>query len=631
MARLLRFTGCLLFITCTWVAAGAQDKPAEDKPLYRKWKAAAGNFEVEAELLASERDKVVLKRKDTGKELTLTPDKLSTADRQYLAALAQFEGYWELTTVETAGAVMPNKPDNTFHFERGKFTVVDKDGPVGQGYLELDLSKTPKAIDLVGSDHRLRGIYQFDGSNLKICGSEGEDRPVNFNTKGPKMFYLSTLKKVDKPKVNPAEVATNDVPRPPATPMNAASPAPGLPGKDPSVPKNVPGGPYTAAGFFGVPQSAIDKLIATDRSPKLNIPSEEEKAFLKEVAAAKGPLAEMPQFKAKYDALQANPDSESDRNELAKLLRDHWKTEKLAEKSPVQARAVLEEAERLGTGTPEWISVTWTIARQMEAKPFPLNAQTARKRVAAVLAIPVDRILARQAGQQEVQLFMGNMQSLINESIKEDDAWTLVELAKTMKPAQSTPQQALDGAIHFANMAQIALQVDSPRAAEYLAETALFLHLDAAGAPKHGEYQEPIRKVLLRARIGGSGAAAAVQLGIDAKHPGANYDRGIHLVVNLGQGQESLKYLALGKDPQYKDLAEATQAAADPAAKIAVAARWAELGAAADSPARELARLVLKGVIADPAVDAASVAAAKGALDKLGASHFAPVMIEPVR
>lgn len=631
MGRLLFVSGLLCFLTCWLAPTFAQDQPAEVAPLFRKWKAAVGSFEVEAELLLNERDKVVLKRKDTGKELTLTPDKLSAADRQYLTALAQLEGYWELATVETGGAIMPNKPDNTFHFERGKFKVLSKDGNFSQGTVELDVSKTPKTIDLVGSDHRLRGIYQFDGGALKICGSEGDDRPVNFNTKGPKPFYLSTLKKVDKPaggvvapRVPAAPGATAAItPSPPAPAVASNSPA------NSATPPPKPGGSYTAASYFGVPQSEIDKIIATDRSPKLDIPTEAEKAFLTEVAAAKGPLAALPQFKAKYDALQANPASETDGGELAKLLRDYWNTEKLAEKSPVQSRAVLEEIERLSLGTKEWVGVSWAVTRQNTAPQFPLAGEAARKRIVASLAAPALRIAQREASPNETKLFLQTMQDTMNAAIVADDSFTLVELLKAMKPLHGGPGAAQDFAIHLANMTQIALQIDSPRVAEYMAEQALFMHLGAAGAPQHGQYVQPIRAVLGRARIGGSGAGAAVQLSLDANHPGANYDRGIHLVVNLGRWQEGVKHLALGKDPQYKELAIATQAAADPAAKIAVAARWAELGAAADSPARELARLLLQAVLADPAMGAETGPAAKAALDKLGPSPFTAVMILP--
>lgn len=60
--------------------AAVAPKPA----VTRTWKAAAGGFEVEAELVSTDGDNVVLKRKSDGKELTVAVDKFSAADRKWL-------------------------------------------------------------------------------------------------------------------------------------------------------------------------------------------------------------------------------------------------------------------------------------------------------------------------------------------------------------------------------------------------------------------------------------------------------------------------------------------------------------------------------------------------------------------
>ena len=67
-----------------------EKKPEPEKPEptpepdYRTWASADGKYTVEARLVKIISGKVTLKRKDTGKEITLPVEKLSPADQAFL-------------------------------------------------------------------------------------------------------------------------------------------------------------------------------------------------------------------------------------------------------------------------------------------------------------------------------------------------------------------------------------------------------------------------------------------------------------------------------------------------------------------------------------------------------------------
>jgi uncharacterized protein (TIGR03067 family) len=157
------------------------------EPLYRKWKAAEGGFEVEAELVVNEPTRVVLQRKGDGKAITLTPDKLSPPDRQWLKELAALEGCWKTVSAEIFGKVVPaNEQEIGFTvFERGRLAPVFEDGSIHEGAggtIAVNPSASPKTIDLTNSDgSKVLGIYQLDKDQMILClAMGGQPRPTAF-------------------------------------------------------------------------------------------------------------------------------------------------------------------------------------------------------------------------------------------------------------------------------------------------------------------------------------------------------------------------------------------------------------------------------------------------------------------
>ncbi|WP_254507510.1 TIGR03067 domain-containing protein [Anatilimnocola floriformis] len=170
--------------------ASQPDPPlAPGQPFYRSWKSADGSFEVSAELLEYDAMKVVLKREKDGKELQLTPDKLSAADRQWLADLASLEGVWLCVSIEHMGMVMPDpRPEWLAIFHRGRFGLMYGANLNVHGELALNSKANPKTLDIINpiSKQKVLGIYQVDKDSLKLALAAQEKDPRPAALKGAK-------------------------------------------------------------------------------------------------------------------------------------------------------------------------------------------------------------------------------------------------------------------------------------------------------------------------------------------------------------------------------------------------------------------------------------------------------------
>ena len=80
-----RVTLCLL---AGLLSIGADKNPRALAPHHRTWESVDGRFSVAASLVSRSTDSVLLKRKDTGKEVSVPLSKLSRADLLYLLSLS---------------------------------------------------------------------------------------------------------------------------------------------------------------------------------------------------------------------------------------------------------------------------------------------------------------------------------------------------------------------------------------------------------------------------------------------------------------------------------------------------------------------------------------------------------------
>lgn len=115
------------------------------------------------------------------------------------------EGTWLAATAELGGKEFPDDvrksiklvvKDNTYLVTVG--TKPDR------GTVKLDPSKSPKALDIVGTDGPNKGktilaIYERNGDTLKICYDlSGKSRPTEFKSQDGTQLFLVTYQR-EKP------------------------------------------------------------------------------------------------------------------------------------------------------------------------------------------------------------------------------------------------------------------------------------------------------------------------------------------------------------------------------------------------------------------------------------------------
>ena len=116
--------------------------------------------------------------------------------------LDKLQGTWIFLSLEVEGAKLPEAMLN------GSKIIIKSDnfksisaGITYEGKLKIDVSKSPKTLDLIFTDgpekgRRSLGIFELTGDNLKICLSlAGSTRPTEFASKQGSGFAFETLKR----------------------------------------------------------------------------------------------------------------------------------------------------------------------------------------------------------------------------------------------------------------------------------------------------------------------------------------------------------------------------------------------------------------------------------------------------
>ena len=120
--------------------------------------------------------------------------------------LKKFQGTWTFESVETGGKQEPaaDFKGMTLTFEGDKHTVKNGDEVIQVGTQKLDLSKSPKTIDVTmtaGANKGavMLGIYEIREDTLKVCfDPEGKKRPTEFKTEAGAPTVLVVHKRVKK-------------------------------------------------------------------------------------------------------------------------------------------------------------------------------------------------------------------------------------------------------------------------------------------------------------------------------------------------------------------------------------------------------------------------------------------------
>ena len=118
--------------------------------------------------------------------------------------LERLQGVWQCVSLEGGNGIPADKLKELQLTIKGNKASHpgSSDGKVEEATLELDPSKTPKAIDmlpLTGSGDRkpLLGIYSIAGDIFKICGAKpGGDRPTEFKaSKDASLIVFERIKR----------------------------------------------------------------------------------------------------------------------------------------------------------------------------------------------------------------------------------------------------------------------------------------------------------------------------------------------------------------------------------------------------------------------------------------------------
>jgi uncharacterized protein (TIGR03067 family) len=118
----------------------------------------------------------------------------------------KFQGTWTFESSEAGGQKMPadDLKGLALTFEGDKHTVKMGDQVIQSGTQKLDLSKSPKAIDVTITEGPSKGkvmlgIYKFDGETLKVCfDMSGKKRPTEFKSPPGSETFVNVHKRVKK-------------------------------------------------------------------------------------------------------------------------------------------------------------------------------------------------------------------------------------------------------------------------------------------------------------------------------------------------------------------------------------------------------------------------------------------------
>ncbi len=103
--------------------------------------------------------------------------------------LDKYQGTWVLVSEEFQGKKVPAEElaaelRDLCYTVRGDNVLFRSRGEDRSATIKLDPNKSPKTYDLLRDDGRLlKGIYAWDGENIKVCSASDQgDRPMEFKT-----------------------------------------------------------------------------------------------------------------------------------------------------------------------------------------------------------------------------------------------------------------------------------------------------------------------------------------------------------------------------------------------------------------------------------------------------------------
>lgn len=106
-------------------------------------------------------------------------------------------GTWAMVSGEKGGEAAPENFVKSFRLTfkgEGKLTANSK-GNHAEGTFKLDAAKKPSQLDISLEGKSITGIYELDGDTLKLCVTEGGERPGEFKSPQGSKVMVMVLKR----------------------------------------------------------------------------------------------------------------------------------------------------------------------------------------------------------------------------------------------------------------------------------------------------------------------------------------------------------------------------------------------------------------------------------------------------
>jgi uncharacterized protein (TIGR03067 family) len=113
------------------------------------------------------------------------------------------EGTWTPASAEIGGKSLPDELIKKMKLIlKGDDYTVHVGDAIDRGQVKIDVTKKPKAMDIIGTDGPNKGktflaIYELEGDKLRVCYDlSGKSRPTEFKAAKEGLIFLATYQRV---------------------------------------------------------------------------------------------------------------------------------------------------------------------------------------------------------------------------------------------------------------------------------------------------------------------------------------------------------------------------------------------------------------------------------------------------
>ncbi|WP_425618192.1 NPCBM/NEW2 domain-containing protein [Anatilimnocola sp. NA78] len=336
-----------------------------------------------------------------------------------------------------------------------------------------------------------------------------------------------------------------------------------------------------------------------------------------EVAAARDSLQEHPKFQKYYEHLAATPDSlPVNGPKLALLLAAEAKTSAAIKDHTPSLLATWQEVVRLASAGNDYKTAFPAIDSLQKHASGLLTPAAARLAKGKLLAAVAEANAIKPVpGEREALLEL--VRPLLKESFSANDVAALPSLlAADTKLSWSTTESANSIQL-LLPLAQQAVEENRIAVGKLLFDHLATLVLKTAAGKPRKDFADAIAAARERLTIVEGAQQAQQTLATKPLDPAANQAYGMYLLA-CGQAKESLTYLALGTDLEWRKLAAEGLEVKTATEKAALADRWAATAKDFGEGGRPIARLFYEEALADKALVGIPRAAAEEKLKELG-------------